>query len=103
MGRPEQRAVHAILLVVTLARMLGCHALDDGAIAMLVWNTLALVGLGRVARLPRAIALRGGGRHWRSMLPGRLVPLMCCPDPVLADIGQWRPLEPYVLESRPWI
>ncbi len=100
MEPPDQRrAVHAIMMAVTLVRVLARQHCDDGAIAMLVWNGLALLGSRRRVRVPAAIVVRGGGqRRWR--LPHRIA--SPAPEPDRADIGQWRPLEPYVLEARPW-
>ena len=100
----ERRAVHAILLLVTVAKVMASHILDDGAIVMLVWNGLALLRIGRAAHIPMAIVRRyRGSRPWRAMFPRRqrLRPTPP-PEPEPWDVGQWRPLEPYVLESRPW-
>ena len=91
----ERCAIHAILLVLTIAKVMASQRCSDPATAMLVWNALGLLHLPRGVRVPRAIA---SPRAWRW--PRRLGRLTRREDP--DAVARWRPLEPYVLEMRPW-
>jgi len=62
---------------------------------MLVWNALGLLRIPRADGIPRAIA---SPRAWRWPSPLRQLTRREDPDAV----ARWRPLEPYVLEMRPW-
>jgi hypothetical protein len=57
---PSDRYLYAMLLAITLVRVVFARAVNDGAAAMLGWSATGLLLTRRAPRIPRAILVASG-------------------------------------------